>query len=317
MNPDPAVLPAHRDTVAALLARRSVRRYAPVPVAPATLAAIRAAVPGVRPLSADGAFACAVESIPGSSRRLAAALGSYAAIISARQYLAARLSRPAGASGWHPEFHPLIEFGFRVEQLVIRLTRLGLGSCWVGTLQHEDRARALVGAGPAERVPAVVMFGQPARAAGARLVNRALRAVVGAPRRLAFDRFAFQDRYGTPLEPEPDVRFLLDCLRHAPSAGNARPWRVILRDRELLLCVDESAGYYRLMKLARWGYPWLDAGIGLAHLTIALTALGRPADWQGVADTPDLRAALDLPASVKPVARLNLTAGSDTRARGN
>ena len=296
-GPEPAapVLPAYRETVAALFARESVRRYAAGPVRPELLDRIRVYGTELRPLIPDNRCACAVETVAGSSRELASALGSYAAIISARYFIAGRL---AGTT------RPLLDFGFRAEHLVIELTRLGLGSCWVGTLQHEAAARELAGAGPDERVPALLMFGKPATGVGGRLANRTLRTVVGATRRLAFDRFVFRDRYGNAFEPESELRFVLDCLHHAPSAGNARPWRVILRGPELLFCVDENAGYYRRMKLARWGYPELDAGIGMAHISIALAALGRPADWQWLDDSPDLRAALALPDPIRPVAAI-------------
>ncbi|MFO7674723.1 MAG: nitroreductase family protein [bacterium] len=287
----------HRDTVAALFARHSVRRYSSEPVEPGRLDLIRDFAAGVRPLVPASRFTCAIRAINKPSERLASALGSFTAIVSARHFLGARLAGSA---------HVLADFGFRVEQVVIELTRLGLGSCWVGTLRHEAAARALVGAGPDERMPAIVMFGRPAHGTAGRLVNRAIRAAVGARRRLDFAKFAFRDRFGVPLDPDADLGFILDCLRHAPSAGNARPWRVVVRGAELLICADENAGYYRVAGLAKWGYPLLDAGIGMAHVSIALAALGRPADWRWLDDTPGLRDELGLPASVRPVAGIAL-----------
>lgn len=278
----------------AIQARRSVRRYASREVEPEKLDRIRDHIGRIRPLVPEHDLCWSVERITGSSERLGAVLGSYASIISA-PYVIVPTTTEGPAT--------LLDFGFRVEQLVVTITALGLGSCWLGALTHEERAKTRFGIEPARRLPAVIVVGYPATGIVGRVANTVYRGVTGAPRQLDFARFAYRGTHGEPAELTGIEAQVLDSLRRAPSAGNARPWRVVLRDGRLTLCVDTAAGFYRRYRV---DYPSLDSGIGMAHVTLCLGELGIDSKWRLLGDAPELRAELALPPQVRPVAEIDL-----------
>jgi nitroreductase len=278
----------------ALLERRSVRRYSKRPVEPEQLKAVAALVEAVEPLVVANEFRCQVRVIEGRSDLLASSMGSYARIISAPCFVVPSISG---------DLRLMEDAGYRLEQLVVGLARLELGTCWVGALSNEGRVAQALGIRTGWRIPAVIVFGHPDLGFVGRNVNRLYRGVVGAPARLAFDKFVFAERFGQPATLGAQVTPVLEALRSSPSAGNSRPWRVILRGDELFYCVDSGAGFYRLY---RNDYPLLDGGIGMASVTLALRARGRPAFWNLIDESPALRAELGLPPAVRLLASIRV-----------
>ncbi len=278
----------------ALLERRSVRRYAKRPVEPETLKAVSGLVAALEPLIVANRFNCQVRVIEGRSDILASSIGSYARIISAPCFVVPSICG---------DLRVMEDAGYRLEQLVIGLARLELGSCWVGALSNEGRVARELGVRTGWRIPAVIVFGHPDLGFVGRNVNRLYRGVVGAPNRLAYEKFVFAERFGQPATPSSQAEHVLAALRCSPSAGNARPWRVILRGDRMFYCVDTAAGFYRRY---RNDYPLLDGGIGMASVTLALRSIGRPADWELLDESPALRADLGLPPSVRLLAAIRV-----------
>lgn len=286
--------PADPELYKALLERRSVRRYAKRPVEPEKLKAVSELVAGLEPLVAANGFRCRVQVLEDRSDVLASAIGSFTRVISAPCIAVPSISG---------EMRLMEDAGYRLQQFVVGLWRLELGSCWVGALSNEGRVARMLGVSNGWRIPAVIAFGYPDAGFIGRSVNRLYRGVAGAPHRLSWDKLAFVESFGHPAHLSAHEARVLEALRCAPSAGNARPWRVILRGDELFFCVDTGAGFYRLY---RNDYPLLDGGIGMANLGLALSALGRPAFWNLIDESPALRADLGLPPSLRVLASINL-----------
>jgi len=278
----------------AILARRSVRRYEKRPVSQVVLNALRDCEPDIEPLEPGLGFRYSIAHATVDTD-ITSMLGAYGRIISAPHVLVPTIE---------DDRHALVDFGFRVEQLVIHLTRLGLSSCWVGALPREARAAERFEIPKGWRIPAVVAFGYPATGIGG-AVNSLIHIGVGAQRPLDFGKFVSSGTYGQPAALSGLQTNLLDALRRAPSAGNARPWRVILRADRMFYCVDTAVGFYRTYKV---DYPLVDAGIGMANISLALKALGRPQQWALLNDEPGLRARLQLPPNVRLVASIALEA---------
>ncbi len=270
----------------AILERHSVRRYDNRRVPEETRRAIVEFAIRIRPLVPANRFSYSVEPIIGKNEDLAAVMGGYGKLVSARHLV---LPMAQGES------HVTEDFGFRAEQLVVHLTRLGLGSCYIGALGHEaealDRFEAPVGA----RVPAVIVFGYPASGTIGRNFNRSIRAALGANHPSPFDRTAYRDRMGLPARLTGFQEKVLDALRRAPSAGNSRPWRVVLRHGICYLSVKLDTPYYRIAKATAKGYHLVDAGIGMANISLALAAFGADAEWTLLDDDAELRDRLGLP----------------------
>lgn len=279
----------------AVIGRRSVRRYDGRVVPEDTRWQVAEFALRIEPLVAENEFGYSVLPIVGKSEELAAVMGGYGRMVSAPHLILPRI---------RGEKHVLEDFGFRVQQLVTHLTQLGLGSCYVAALGHEAEALDKFDSPRGERIPAVVVFGYPAASAAGRGFNTILRSAIGADRPLPFSKFTFARAFGTAAGLTPLQEMLFDALRHAPSAGNSRPWRVVLRGGLAYLAVKLDTPYYRIARATRLGYHRLDAGIGVANISLGLRAFDRSADWKLLADDPEVRTKLGLPPNHELIASI-------------
>jgi nitroreductase len=278
----------------AILARRSVRRYERTLLPEPILNQVRRAVEGIDALDPGRPFSCTVQAVTAGDD-IAAAMGGYGRLLSIPHIIV-----PAIAEGPNS----LTDFGYRVQQVVIRLTRLGLGSCWIGALTHKATAMARFNVPAGMVVAAIVAFGRPATSGAGRALNAVIRSAAGATRKKPASEFTWQDTVGNPAAPTGLQTKVLEALRASPSTGNAQPWCIVLSGGLLYLAVRTDARYYRMS--GNVGYDQVDAGIGMANVALALAALGRPQQWTLLTDDHRLRIELALPDSFRLIASITL-----------
>jgi nitroreductase len=276
----------------AILARRSVRRYDRVPLDRETLAQVRAIISGVEPLVPGNRFEVLVRDV-GAEEDLVETLGGYGRIVSPPHYLV-----PYGIG----ETHLLTDLGYRVEQIAVRLAGRGIGSCYIASLGREEVVRRRFGLPERARIAAFLVFGRPASSLGGRLFNAGARWVVGAANKLPAERIFFQESFDHPTAPPTELAALIEAARHAPSAVNAQPWRLLWRAGVLYLWVQRENPRYGGGLGNR--YRWHDGGICMANVALALEGLGMEGGWQLLEETdPDLP---DHPAELQALAKLEL-----------
>jgi len=276
----------------AILQRRSVRRYDRTPLDANTLQRVQESVFGARPLIAANQWQVLYRDDL-AREDLSALLGAYGAILTPPHALVPYL---VGDS------HTLTDLGYRTEQVAVRLTALGLGSCFVGALLREGQLRERLGLPAEARIGAVLVYGRESESVAGQGFNRALRALVGAAAKLPIERLCFRETFDQPGVPPDDIQPLLEAARRAPSADNAQPWRFLWRDRTLHVFVKRTNPRYG--PAANQPYRLYDGGICLANISLALEALGKTGDWQIYApETPD---APPHPATLEPLAKLVL-----------
>ena len=122
---------------------------------------------------------------------------------------------------------------------------------------------------------------------------------------------------------------VLEAARLAPTAANRQPWTLlVVRDpkrREALaqayprdwlrqaplilaLCVNPEAAWRRVDAK---NYADVDGAIVMDHLTLAAADLGLGTCWIGAFDPAVVRAALELPAGIEPLALTPLGHSAD------
>lgn len=276
----------------AILTRRSVRRYASQPLDAETLAQVETIIANVKPLVPDNRLQVLVRDVaPGED--LVGMLGGYGRIVSPPHYLV-----PFGIG----EAHLLADQGHRVEQIAVRLTALGIGSCFIASLGREDQVRARFELPEKARIGAFLIFGYPVTSLGGRVFNTAARWVVGAANKLPAERIFFHETFADPTRPPAELADIMEAARSAPSAANAQPWRFLWRAGVLYIFVQRNNARYGTGPGAE--YRFFDGGICMANVTLALEALGRAGRWEMLADMdPDLP---DHPADLQPLAKLVL-----------
>lgn len=274
----------------AIVTRRSTRRYDKNRLDEATLARVGEIVAGVKPLVTGNRFEVLMrDTAPGED--LATILGAYGRLVTPPHYLVPYLTG---------EEHLLVDLGYRVEQVVVWLTALGLGTCYVGALRREAEVRARFALPGEARVGAFLAFGRPAEALGGRLTNIMLRRVAGATNKLAMERIFYQESFDTPGEPPASIAPLVEAARNAPSAFNAQPWRFLEYGEDLYLFLERDNPRYGGDEST--DYCLHDGGICMGNVMLALEALGMEGRWQMLAEDDAARPAHS--ANLQPMAKL-------------
>ncbi len=197
-------------------------------------------------------------------------LGTYGFIRGARLYIAGVVSQTPGA---------MQDFGYCLEQVIIKSTHLGLGTCWLGgTFKRASFAKRLSLSND-EVIPAISPIGYPRDKRTVR--ERVLRRFVGADQRKLWAALFFEGAMDRPLPKEvaDEYATALECLRLAPSASNNQPWRIVKsKDANVFLFfLKRTPGYRRFLK--GLDLQLVDMGIAMSHFELAVRETGLDGTW--------------------------------------
>jgi nitroreductase len=283
---------ASLDLYEAILARRSVRRYEKEPLDESTLSQVRQIISGVEPLVPENQFQVILRDAPPGTD-LVSDLGAYGRMVNPPHYLVPHVLGQG---------HALEDAGYRVEQMSVRLAAMGLGSCFIGALRREDKVRARHTLPEAARIGAFLIFGRPSTSLGGRATNRLLRSAAGANRKLAATDLYFEGNFENPATPSGRMAPLIEAARHAPSAVNAQPWRLLWVDESLYISVTTDNRRYG--RGPQQEYRLYDGGAAMANIALAMEALNLNGRWQLVEKAgPHLP---EHPMNLQPLAKLFL-----------
>jgi nitroreductase len=281
------------DLYQAILDRSSIRRYDPQPLDAAAMERVQQIIDGVEPLVPENTFR--VLHRPGMliDKEFIRSMGAYGYIVSPPHALA-----PFTVG----RRFPLVDLGYRVEQIVIGLTRLGIGSCYIGTMGREGANRKRLSLPPESRCGALLVFGYPATSLGGRALNAFIRSVPKGDARLPEHEIFFIGSFDRPAAAPEDLKPLITAARFAPSAINTQPWLFLWRDPLLHVFVKRHNPKYG--RGAGQDYRFYDGGICMANLWLAGRAMGLEGRWL----LPDEEAyqAQEHPPSMQPLAALQL-----------
>jgi nitroreductase len=243
--------------------RRSCRTFRPDALPPDSLASaqelIRPSLAG--PFGGRVRFTLVQSGPRGRARRR---LGTYGFIKGAPSFLVGAIA---------PGEHAFEDYGWCMEKVVLELTLLGLGTCWLGgTFRRSVFAREIDLAGN-ELMPAVSPVGLPAGTKSA--IDVLASAVSGARGRRRWEHLFLLDR----AEAGPWAE-CLDAVRLAPSAVNGQPWRVAR---------DGLAPVFHFYRVQTAGRPLhrVDMGIAMCHFELAAREIGLGGSWTVVGEGID------------------------------
>ncbi len=279
------------DLYQAILARRSVRRYAPTPLNKQLLAQIDEIVNHARPLVPGNRFRVMRRDVF-AGEDLIFAMGGYGQVLTPPHYLVGSIV------GDH---HPLVDMGFRMEQMAVEMTQLGIGTCFIGSLGQEHNVRVRFRLPAETRIGAFLLFGAPAEDAGGRMINAVMRRKGGATAKLAAKSLFFNGSFHSPSTPPAHLARLIEAARNAPSANNAQPWRFLWYDGALYLFVRRQNLAYGA-GIGVQEYRFFDGGVCMSNISMALDASLQIASWTllngSELDIPDY------PDTLQPLAKL-------------
>lgn len=195
-------------------------------------------------------------------------LGSYGFIKGARYYVAGAVERSPKAE---------IDFGFALEKIILELTKMGLGTCWLGGTFSRGQFGKALELSNREFIPAVASVGFPAER---RIFEKFVRWNAKSDSRIPWQNLFFEEDFAKSLDKELPGAYAeaLEMVRIAPSASNKQPWRVVLDFRGFHFFLLRTKGYRRLVPSV--DLQAIDMGIAMCHFEMACEHLRLPGKWQ-------------------------------------
>ena len=177
----------------------------------------------------------------------------------------------------------MVDFGFLMEQVILRLTKRGLGTVWLGGTYHRSDFDVEVASD--EILAAVSPVGYPAERS---MRERVIRKVAKGDTRKPFDELFFQNRELSNIEEDHKYLSYLEAIQVGPSASNKQPWRVVVIGDTFYLYLARTPNYGTVLK---FDIQAIDMGIALSHLYLSLQEDGYnpqfefdnpqlPLDWE-------------------------------------
>lgn len=188
-------------------------------------------------------------------------LGTYGIIKGAELYVGAKIHREEYA----PE-----ALGYDFEQLVLYLTDMGLGTCWLGGTFNKGAFAEAMEVKDDEIFTIVSPVGYEADKMS--LTEKLMRKGAKADIRLPWDQLFFKEKFGAALSEEDAGEYtsVLEMVRLAPSAVNRQPWRIVMKDGAFHFyqagIKEDDAGSVQMHRI--------DLGIAVCHFHLAALEKG-------------------------------------------
>lgn len=160
-----------------------------------------------------------------------------------------------------------VDYGYSLERIIIELTRLELGTCWVGGTFKRKDYEILLKTTDSETIPCITPVGYKANKKSLR--ERLGLTLTDGSKRNPFETLFFENNLETPITYNLEDKYheALEMVRRAPSAVNKQPWRVIKQDNKYHFYIfrDKMVGNTKNNDLQK-----VDLGIALAHFKLSL-----------------------------------------------
>ncbi|MFH0761489.1 MAG: nitroreductase family protein [Bacteroidota bacterium] len=198
-------------------------------------------------------------------------LGTYGFIQGARYFIAGQTE---------PSRNAFLDYGYTFEKLILELTALGLGTCWLGgTFDRGEFARA-IDLKQGFTIPAVtpVGYAAPIRSIG----DQVVRLSAGSRNRLPWKNLFFNHDtlHRLSMADAGPFKDLLEAVRLAPSASNKQPWRIFRQNGNFCFCLLRTPGY--MGKYASVDLQMIDMGIAMCHWELVARERGFTVQWNSV-----------------------------------
>lgn len=242
--------------------RRSVRTFSPNPIEEAHIEALDALVESVNLRTGPYGTAYRIlhlvtEGDEGVPRKI----GTYGVIKGQRGYLVGICQDQKEA---------LLDIGHAMEECVLHLTGMGIGTCWLGGTFSRSSIEEMVNPGEDEIIAAVIPYGYPT--GRKRIMESMMKRAARSSSRLPFDDLfsSFGDDIDGP------VRECLEAVRQAPSSMNNQPWRAVVDAGKVHLLMNRG-GMLKSRLYTRMRH--IDMGIAMQHLEAAASEMFPTAQW--------------------------------------
>lgn len=175
--------------------------------------------------------------------------------------------------GFSQSVESQLSAGFEMEQVVLKATDLGLGTCWIAaTFKGSDFDKKV---DFPENTPLRIISPVGYAADSRSFRESATRLLLRSGSRKPFESMFFSDDF-TPGVDEGSVFYQpLTLMRLAPSAKNSQPWRALVKGKEVYFYIEKKSEA-----------SIVDLGIALSHFALSLSSDGGGGQWTFSGDFP-------------------------------
>jgi nitroreductase len=177
--------------------------------------------------------------------------------------------------------YSLEDFGYAPEGIVLKMTDLGIDSCWLGATFKVSEFTKKMDSVHGEVIPAAIALGYATGKKGP--FERFVRWGAQAHKRLAWEKLFYNNDFSTPLSKDDagDFATPLEMVRLGASASNRQPWKLVKENDSLWHLYLQRTDYYLgLMSiLNRADIQRLDMGIAMFHFEAACEEVGIEGEW--------------------------------------
>jgi nitroreductase len=169
--------------------------------------------------------------------------------------------------------HELLDFGYTFERMILFLTGMGIGTCWMGGTFNRSSFERELELGEAEWIPCITPIGYPKEKG---LLESAMRYMVKADKKKEWEELFCDAAFGASLSPEQSGPWAepMEMVRLGPSASNKQPWRLVVSE-------DRKAIHFYLEHTPRYSETMqqIDMGIAMSHFELICRELGLGGAW--------------------------------------
>ena len=176
----------------------------------------------------------------------------------------------------------LEDFGYSLEKIVLFITDIGLGTCWLGGSFNKSTFAKRISLSDDDVIPAVTPVGYRDEKGG--IVDSLIKWSAKSKLRKEWESLFFLEKFGQSLLKKSAGKYedALEMLRLAPSASNRQPWRVIKDKNKNIFhfYLQRTKGYYRkdnFLKIT--DLQRVDMGIAMCHFELAAVEAGIKGKW--------------------------------------
>ncbi len=179
----------------------------------------------------------------------------------------------------------LEEVGYEMEELILYITSLGLGTCWIGGTFNKGEFSKAMDLKNNEILPIVTPIGKSGEKK--RFIEIAMKFLAKSKKRKEWYEVFFLRDFSVPLTPAINLGYfkeVLENVRIAPSALNKQPWRIVKDSNKFHFYINSSN-----MKNddLTFNIHRIDMGIAMCHFDLTCKELGLEGIF--IKDDPDIK----------------------------
>ncbi|MBU9723341.1 MULTISPECIES: nitroreductase family protein [Bacillaceae] len=196
-------------------------------------------------------------------------LGTYGFIKNPRAYLVGSTENNK---------YSLVEYGYAFHKVVLFLTELGIGTCWMGGTFNRKSFEQEIHLKDGQFIPCATPIGY--EKGKQRIFDKTLRKVVKADNKKTWDKLFYNGGFAETLtKDEADhLEVPIEMVRIGPSASNKQPWRLVLSEDQNTchFYIEHTPNYNKL----GYNMQLLDMGIAMCQFDLASKEIGVEGKWE-------------------------------------